>query len=230
MNIWKHIEELARQAEQGIWLALEMDGDSTTVVFLGDPFAREVVFLDGKYVAFNDEHRARGLRPTVRIAINVAIVDTGDVLVFERGVLFFKELAAMRERFPLDRWSFEIERNGAAGSLKTTYRVVQEKALGADERRAYAQLPRYDLARLAAGEFHASVRATQSEARASATISARDADAIMDALGLLPRKATERLVNRFGVHWVRDIPAAKALDAIAFVDRLVRDAEVDASS
>jgi hypothetical protein len=227
MDMWKRIEELAKQAEQSTWLALENDGDRATVVFLGDPYPREVVFIDGKYAAFDETHRARGLRPTVRISINVALVDTGEVKVLERGVLFFKELAAIRGQYPLDRWSFEIVRNGPPGSLKTTYRVERDEPLSATAWRMFATLPRYDLARLAAGSVSTEARAVDQTELDAPTIATRDAQAIIGALRALSRDATARFLERFSVARIRDVARAHSIEAMEFVDGLVREAEVD---
>jgi hypothetical protein len=228
MNPWKQVEELVKKAEeQRIRLALNQDGDRARVVFLGDPFAREAAFIDGKYVPFDESHHAMGLRPSCRVSITVVRVDTGEVKVLERSVMFFKELASLRERLCLDDWSFEIVRIGAAGDRATTYRIGEPIALGPEERDAYARLARYDLSRLAAGEVAKATPRLLDRSRARVrTIPRLQANAIVRALRALSRDARRRFLRQFAVQRVRDVATEQLADAMSFVDRLVRDAEI----
>src|SRR5690606_14483157 len=77
-SMWDRTEEMAKRHDQGssTWLKLADDGDKEVVVFLGEPYPREVVFADGKYEPFTDEHKAKGLKPSLRVAFNVALFET----------------------------------------------------------------------------------------------------------------------------------------------------------
>ncbi|MFB3852576.1 MAG: hypothetical protein ACE148_01995 [Vicinamibacterales bacterium] len=41
--------------------------------------------------------------------------------VIEGGTVWFKDVLKIRDKYGLDKWLFEIERHGEAGSPKTTY-------------------------------------------------------------------------------------------------------------
>ena len=51
-NMWEQTEEMAKKhdADSSTWLKLANDEDKAVVVFLGEPYPREVSFVDGKYV------------------------------------------------------------------------------------------------------------------------------------------------------------------------------------
>jgi hypothetical protein len=147
--MWQRTEEMAEKHEQGgTWVKLAGDGDKAVVVFLGEPFPREVCFVDGKYLPFDDKLRAQGLKPSLRVAFNVAVYDTKEVKVLEQGVVFFKDLVRVREKYGLEKWAFEVQRHGAAKDPKTTYSILPEKQLTADEQREFQALPLHDLERL----------------------------------------------------------------------------------
>jgi hypothetical protein len=149
---WKRAEQMARNHDQGAskWLKL-VDGEKKVVVFLGDPHPREVVFQEGKYATFDDSHRAQGLKSSLRVSFNVAIYNTKEIRIFEQGSMFFKDLLRVREKFRLDRWAFEIQRNGAAGDPKTTYSILPERELTPEQQKAYQALPLFDLVELYGG-------------------------------------------------------------------------------
>jgi hypothetical protein len=79
--MWQQTEEMEKRHDQNGLLKLAGDGDMAVVVFLGEPYSREVCFIDGKYVAFNEKLEADGHKASLRIAINVALFDSKDVKV-----------------------------------------------------------------------------------------------------------------------------------------------------
>ncbi len=115
-SMWQQTEEMAKKHDQGtgLWLRLQNDEDKAVVVFLGEPHPREVAFVDGKYVEVDEKMKADGVRASLRIALNVALFDTQEVKVLEQGVVFFKDLVRVREKYGLNKWAFEIQRHGAA--------------------------------------------------------------------------------------------------------------------
>src|SRR5690242_14788014 len=110
-SMWQRTEEIAKRhdAGGGQWLKLAADGDKAVVVFLGEPFPREVCFVDGKYTPWEDKLRAQGLKPSLRVAINVALWDTKEVKVLEQGIVFFKDLLRIRDKYGLEKWAFEVQ-------------------------------------------------------------------------------------------------------------------------
>jgi len=156
--MWQQTEEMAKKHDQGgsLWLKLGNDGDKAAVVFLGEPHPREVCFVDGKYMPFDEELKAQGLKPSLRVALSVALYDSKEVKVLEQGVMFFKDLVRVREKYGLEKWAFEIQRHGAAKDPETTYSILPEHQLSPEQQEAFQALPQHDLEKLYAGESEGS--------------------------------------------------------------------------
>lgn len=226
-SMWQQTEEMARKHDQGgsTWLKLAGDGDKAVVVFLGEPYPREVCFVDGRYAPFEDKLKVQGLKPSLRVALNVALFDTKEVKVLEQGVVFFKDLVRVREKYGLDKWAFEVQRHGAAKDPKTTYSILPDRQLTAEEQRAYQALPRQDLEQLYREDGAGTDRGegtTPSEAKAPANepIDPKTAQSISVVLRGMPREAVERFCKTFSVPRIKDLPASKSAQAIAFLDQL----------
>jgi hypothetical protein len=99
---------------------------ASPTIFPGSVRLVEVCFVDGKYVPFDEKLRAQGRRPSLRIALNVALYDTHEVKVFEQGRGFFRDLVQVRAKYGLEKWAFEVKRHGVAKNLKTTYSILPE--------------------------------------------------------------------------------------------------------
>jgi hypothetical protein len=193
-----------------LWLRLVSDGDRAVVAFLGEPLAREVCFVEGRSVPFDETQRAAGKRPALRFAFDVALPDRGEVLVMEQGRAFYKNLCELRARYPLDQWLFEIERHGAARDSRTTYTIAPRKHLDASERKALAALPRHDLARV--------VGARRDDGSDATSVDATSARSIAAVLDTLPSEATRRFCAWFGIERVEDLPRGRLESAL---DRLI---------
>ena len=89
-------------------------GEMLIVVFLGDPVPREVVWTGEKYLDANsDEGQAlatRGKRPSFRASVNVCVLPERTIKVFEMSANTFKDLFKVREKYGLDAWAYEVER------------------------------------------------------------------------------------------------------------------------
>jgi hypothetical protein len=233
---WKAAEELMKRHDQGggAWLRLQNDGDKAVVVFLGPPLSREVCFVDGKYAPYDDAARAQGLKPTLRVALNVALYETREAKVLEQGVMFFKDLIRVRDKYGIDKWAFEIQRHGGPKDPKTTYSILPERQLSPEEMDAFRALPTKDLrqlyhtreARAATGAGAAATLPVSAAAPASAPTAALEpkfVEALTGKLKVLPRASVDRFLDKFAVQRVRDLPPAQFGAACAFVDALVRE-------
>ena len=223
-NRWQQTEERGKKHDQGgsLWLKLQNDGDKAVVVFLGEPHPREVCFVDGKYVAVDDKLKAQGIKPSLRVALTVAVFDTQEVKVLQPGVVFFKDLVRVREKYGLEKWAFEIQRHGAAKDPKTSYSILPEHQLTAEQQKAFQALPLHDLARLYTEEADGAGAPPLGsyDQKADAAVDPKVAQAIATQLKALPREAVERFLQKFGVQRIKDLPAALADKARAFVDQL----------
>lgn len=238
-SMWQQTEELAKRHDQGgsLWLKLAADGDKAVVVFLGEPHPREVCFSDGKYVDYDDKAMAAGLKPSLRVALNVALYDSKEVKVLELGVMVFKDLVRVREKYGLEKWAFELQRHGAAKDPKTTYSILPEHQLSAEQQKAFQALPQHELAKLYSGESQGGANGGQSldshdkkaEAKADGPVAPNIVQVLVAALKALPREATDRFLAKFGIQRIKDLPAAQLEKAHAFVEQLQTDFATPAS-
>ncbi|HHH31716.1 MAG TPA: hypothetical protein ENK57_25665 [Polyangiaceae bacterium] len=225
-SMWDRTEEMAKQHDQGssTWLKLADDGDKEVVVFLGEPFPREVVFLDGRYTPFTEELRAKGHKASLRVALNVALYDSKEVKILEQGVVFFKQLVQLRSKRSLTEWAFEIERHGAARDKNTTYTILPEHKLTAEQQAEFQALPLHDLEQLySEGDEGGGLGSY--DRKSDGVVDPKTAQAIVHALKALPREAVERFCEKFGVTRIKDLPAAQVDKAQVFVEAL--EAEIN---
>lgn len=222
-SMWQQTEELAKKHDQnsGIWLKLANDGDKAVVVVLGEPHPREVCFVDGKYAEFDDKLKAQGLKPSLRVALNVALFESKEVKVLEQGVVFFKDLVRVRDKYGLDKWAFEIQRHGAAKDPQTTYSILPEHQLSAEQRKAFQALQLHDLEKLYSGE--ADTASSGEDTKSANSVDPKLAHAITTQLKALPREAVDRFLERFRIQRIRDLPAAQVTQAKTFVEALLSE-------
>jgi hypothetical protein len=233
-SMWQQTEEMAKQHEQnaGFWLKLQNDGDKAVVVFLGEPFPREVCFIDGKYVEFDEKLKAQGHKASLRVALNVALFDTQEVKVLEQGIIFFKDLVRVKEKYGLDRWAFEVQRHGAAKDPKTSYSILPEHQVSPEQQKAFQALPLHDLGKLYAGENEGGGSSSLGsyDQKAGGTVDPKVAQAIVAELKALPREAVDRFLQKFGVRRIKDLPAGQVEKARAFVEQVQAELAAPAAS
>lgn len=224
-NKWQQTEEMAKKHDLGssTWLKLAGDGDKAVVVFLGEPFPREVCFVDGKYVPFDDKLKAQGLKPSLRVALNVALYDTKEVKVLEQGVTFFKDLVRVREKYTLEKWAFEVQRHGAAKDPKTSYSILPEHQLSPEQQREFQGLKLHDLEKLYSGDGEEQSSLGSYDRKDEGVVDAGTAQAITAQLKTMPREAADRFCKKFSITRIRDLPAAQVEKARAFVDVLASE-------
>lgn len=229
-NMWEQTEEMAKKhdADSSTWLKLANDEDKAVVVFLGEPYPREVSFVDGKYVPADDAVRAAGHKVSLRVAYNVALPETGEVKVLEQGVMFFKDLVRVREKYGLEKWAFEVQRHGAAKDPKTTYSILPERQLTAEERKSFQSVELLDLPKLYAGELEKEPESE--EAAPEGPIDPKLATAIVTQLKAMPRQAVDRFLAQFGIKRIKDLPAAQWERAKAFIEKLVAEFDAPATT
>jgi hypothetical protein len=221
--MWDRTEEMAKRHDQGgsTWLKLADDGDKEVVVFLGEPYPREVVFLDGKYEPFTEELQAKGHKASLRVAVNVALFETKEVKVLEQGVVFFKQLLQIRSKRKLDEWAFEVERHGAARDKNTTYTLLPEHKLTPEQQAEFQALPLHDLEKLYSGEGGGELGSY--DKKSDAVVDPKKAQTIVQALKTLPREAVDRFCQKFGISRVKDLPASQVEKAQVFVEALAAE-------
>jgi len=172
--------------------------------------------VDGKYMPFDEKLKAQGLKPSLRVALSVALYDTKEVKVLEQGVVFFTDLVRVREKYGLEQWAFEIVRHGEAKDPQTTYSILAELELSAEQQKVYQALPQHDLEKLYASESEGGGTAPigSYDQKTGGTVDPKVAQAIATQLKALPREAVDRFLQKRGV------PAAQVEKARAFLEQL----------
>ena len=227
-NQWQQTAELAKKHDQdsSTWLKLGNDGDTAVVVFLGDPYPREVSFVDGKYMPFDDKLKAQGLKASLRVALNVAVYETKEVKILEQGVTFFKDLVRVREKYGLDKWAFEVQRHGAAKDPKTTYSILPEHQLTPEQQKEFQALPLHDLEKLygsSGGEGGGGGALGSYDRKEAGVVDPSTAQSLAVQLKMMPREAVERFCKKFNVARIKDLPVAQLEKARAFVEVLASE-------
>lgn len=213
-SMWQRTSELVKKHDQGgVWIKLANDGDKAVIVFLGEPYPREVCFIDGKYTPFTDKLKAQGAKASLRVAFNVAVFDTKEIKVLEQGVAFFKDVEQVRVKYGLEKWAFEVQRHGAAKDPKTTYSILPEKQLTPEQQKELAALPLHDLEKLYGD-------ATEGGSDPGETVDAKTAQSIAVVLKALPKEAVDRFCKKFEIARIKDLPASQVEKAVAFLDTL----------
>lgn len=228
---WDSGQKAAEQhAATGKFCRLENDGEKIVVAFLGEPFSREVVWNEttNRY-----EDAPEGEKSQLRVSINVYNVPLKRVQIFEGGVTWFRQVLAVREKYGLDVWYFEMTRQGAKGSPKTTYTIFPEKKIEDDAKKDLSGLELYKLdEEVAKGDDETPEKTGNGAQAASGNGSSSDrvidpdvATRLVTRLKELPKESLKPFLATFGVSRVRDIPFSRQGDAVAEVDALAKSAE-----
>lgn len=225
-NSWDKARTLAdKHASQGgIFVRLVNDGDKIVGVFCGEPFAREVVWTGERYETYDAANKAHAdKRPSLRVMLNFYVPAEKAMKVIEGGTVWFKDVLKIRDKYGLDKWLFEIERHGEAGSPKTTYSLLPEEKLTDELRDEIAACELHDLERLASSQGDADEArpaATAATTRKDGPIDPRVAGDIVARLKSLPRTDVDAFIAKMGVQRVRDLKAADETAARALLEQL----------
>lgn len=249
MDAWDQVKQLTEKTspQGGLFLRLASDGDRVVGVFCGAPLAREVVWTGERYETFdpdNPAHRGEGKRTTTRVAVNFFLLPEGTMKVLEGSLAWFKDVLQVKNKYGLDRWSFEIQRLGAAGDPKTRFTVLPESQLDDTQRARITRTPLHDLdavtrprrpsAPAAPGRPPSRPSAPEAApapppapappAAAPATVEGKvdvaTAMQIAERLRGLPRPAVDGFLAELAIRRVRDLSADDVPRALAVLEQL----------
>ncbi|MBE7449180.1 MAG: hypothetical protein HS111_09870 [Kofleriaceae bacterium] len=196
----------------GPWLKLANDGDVAVVVFLGDPYSREVVFDSGRQVPFGREHAQQGLEPKMRYAINVAVlattiagIKTPEVKVLEMSGALYRDVYALRTKYGVADWAFEIQRHGKPKDPKTIYRVLPERQLTHDEKAWMARAPLTNL------------RSLYQDRGAGGDAGGDSGRELAQHVGRLDRDGQQRFFARFGIRTLSELEPVLVPKALEYL-------------
>ena len=225
-NAWEMAKGLAEKhaSTGGIFVRLASNGEKVTGVFCGEPFAREVVWTGERYEAFdpkNAAHQADGKRPSLRVAMNFFVIADGAMKVIEGGTQWFKDVLKVRDKYGLDKWSFEIERRGDAGDPKTKYMILPEEKIDPEVRAKIVAAQLHDLEAMVGGgaedEDAKKTTAAATPPAKDGSIDPATAADLVARMKVLPRADLEALLGELGVQRVRDLKAADTARAKALL-------------
>lgn len=209
----------------GIFVRLANNGDKIVGAFVGEPYAREVIWTGERYEQFDENNSAhQGKRPSLRVMLNFYVPAEGAMKVIEGGTVWFKDVLKVRDKYGLDKWLFEIERHGDAGDPKTTYSILPEEKLDDEMRARIAAAEPHDLKSIGTGNDEdngKSSAAAKKSSNATGPIDPRVAGDLVAKLKALPRSDVDAFLAEFGVQRVRDLEAKHETAARAFIDQLL---------
>ena len=116
----------------------------------------------------------------------------------------------------------------AAKDPKTTYSILPERQLTAEERMSFQAVELLDLPKLYAGELEKD--AESQEAAPEGPIDPKLATAIVTQLKAMPKQAVERFLEQVDIKRIKDLPAAQWESAKAFLEKLVAEFDAPATT
>jgi hypothetical protein len=162
----------------------------------------------------------KGKKPGLRVAINFFQLPEKSLKVIEQGRNWFKDLLKVREKYGVEKWTFEIERHGASGDTKTTYTILPEEKISFELQSEIAKLELHDLERAISGEEKKEKFESYDKSKGETTqeplINPQLASELIPRLKALPRSEVDDLCAKFGVQRIRDVQASDA-DALGSV-------------
>jgi hypothetical protein len=142
--------------------------------------------------------------------------------VIEGGTQWFKDVLKVRDKYGLDKWSFEIERHGEAGDPKTKYTILPEEKIDAALRQQIAGAQTHDLEAVVGGAGEGDDEPGKPAAPAPSPVSERPIDAavateLVARMKALPRADVDAILAELGVQRVRDLKGAQIARAKALL-------------
>jgi hypothetical protein len=235
MDAWDYAKSLAdkhQPSSQNLFVRLTSDGDKVTGVFCGAPYPRDVVWTGERYEVFdskNPAHSADGRKPSLRVALNFYDTNEGVMRIIEGGTAWMRDVLKVKEKYGLERWSFEIERHGEAGDPKTKYTILPEAQLSDEDRAHIAQARLHDLVSVlnpkADGKERRPEGAKATPAPAAVAVGQlklidhATGMALVERLKALPRSCVDEFLKELGVQRIREIRKSELARAQAVLAR-----------
>jgi hypothetical protein len=217
-NAWDVVAKMAEQSANagGIYVRLVDDGDRVVGVFVGDPHAIQVHWTGEGYAECSGHScplcESLGKKPSLRVMINFFDIAENAMKIIEGGILWYQNIMKVREKYGLNKWSFEIQRQGAKGDSKTRYTILPDSQIDTDLRSKIAKCELHDLG--------APPRRPEAETEAEPATPGKIAE-LVGRLKSLPIEQAKSLLADAGITRVKEMTAeqARSLDrALSAVD------------
>ncbi|MGH7295371.1 MAG: hypothetical protein ACRELB_10580 [Polyangiaceae bacterium] len=223
-NAWDNAKQLAEKhaAAGGIFVRLQNDGDKVVGVFCGEPFAKEVYWDGDKYVDAPPEGSAP--KPSLRVSLNFYVPTDGAMKIIEGGTAWFKDVLEVKDKYGLEKWSFEVKRRGKKGDPKTKYSILPDTQVDDALRARITAAALHDLGAIGApSEADADAPA----AEAPKTIDLDTARQLVERLRPLPREVATAFLAELKIERIRDLLSADLPRALRFIEGREKPAAVD---
>jgi hypothetical protein len=237
-NAWDKAQERSKQVSDGLFVKLD-DGDKIVATFLGDPHIDENVWNEklGKYEPFDAKIHG-GKTPTPKYRMNVFVwtkqaqgsekkEKIEKVQIIDCNNATFKDVLKVRDKFGLDKWCFEVERQGKKGDTKTTYSVMPEVQMDDAMLAKIKEAKLHDLTKTKdegddSTDMNSHGKAGGDKAKGGpagdALITTEQSQALVARLKVLPREKLTAFLKQFGVAQIKQVKAADFAAACAMVD------------
>jgi hypothetical protein len=214
-NAWDNAKELAEKhaAAGGIFVRLQNDGDKVVGVFCGEPYAKEVYWDGEKYSDTPPEGAAA--KPSLRVSLNLFVPAVGAMKIIEGGTAWFKDVLEVKEKYGLEKWTFEIKRRGKKGDPKTKYSILPDTQVDDAMRARIAAAGLHDLGAIGTG---ADGDTGSVPAETPKAIDLDTARQLVDRLRPLPRDVAQAFLAEMKVERIRDLLSADLPRAIRFIE------------
>jgi hypothetical protein len=138
---WDKTEEAMESQGSSTFLRLANDGDKAVVALCGPPYHRDICFNEktNTYEPWDDAAKAAGRRKTSRYAMNAFAISVkgkplGEMRVLEMNFNTMTTVIGLRDKYGVGKYLYEITRHGAANDTKTTYQILPDKEITAEQR------------------------------------------------------------------------------------------------
>lgn len=214
-NAWENAKQLAEKhvAAGGIFVRLQNDGDKVVGVFCGEPYAKEVYWDGQKYIDTPPEGSA--LKPSLRVSLNFYVPADGAMKIIEGGTAWFKDVLEVKEKYGLEKWSFEIKRRGKKGDPKTKYSILPDTQVDDAMRARIVAAGLHDLGAVGATPDADGDGAPTEAPKAIDLDTARQ---LVDRLRPLPRDVATAFLAEMKIERIRDLMSADLPRALRFIE------------
>jgi len=213
-NAWDNAKAMADKhaAAGGIFVRLQNDGDKVVGAFCGEPYAKEVYWDGEKYSDTPPEGAAA--KASLRVSLNLFVPAEGAMKIIEGGTAWFKDVLAVKEKYGLDKYTFEITRRGKKGDPKTKYSILPDIPVDEAMRARIAAAGLHDLGSIGAGSDGDAGGA----AEGPKAIDLETARQLVDRLRPLPRDVASAFLAEMKIERIRDLMSADLPRALRFIE------------
>jgi hypothetical protein len=224
-NAWENAKQLADKhaAASGIFVRLQNDGDKVVGAFCGEPYAKEVYWDGQKYI--DTPPQGSALKPSLRVSLNFFVPADGAMKIIEGGTGWFKDVIEVKEKYGLDKCTFEVKRHGKKGDPKTKYTILPDVPVDDAMRARMVSAGLHDLGSIGAGADADSDGAGAAEG--PRTIDLDTARQLVERLRPLPRDVAQAFLAEMKIERIRDLLSADLPRALRFIQAREQPAAVD---